>query len=108
MIRFTCGLLVHLVCTTAGAIGARLSLRPLLFEGVKLKQTAGGSRRENADVHLKRISLRWRNPCRATTVMVWRGPASGRKMDFVLAHPASSAATPPRPCLTVTSIEPVP
>jgi len=34
MIRFTCGLLVRFVRTTAGAIGARLSLRPsFLKEG---------------------------------------------------------------------------
>ena len=51
MIRFTCGLLVRLVRTTAGAIGARLSLRPLFLERVKLMQTSGAPRRENADTY---------------------------------------------------------
>jgi len=32
MIRFTCGLLVRFLRTTAGAIGARLSLRPSCFK----------------------------------------------------------------------------
>jgi len=51
---------VHLWSTRAlhvhdrGCIGARLSLRPLLFEGVKLKQTSGVPRRENADVYLEK------------------------------------------------------
>ena len=31
MIRLPCGLLVRFLCTTAGAIGARLSPRPLFF-----------------------------------------------------------------------------
>ena len=52
MIRFTCGLLVRFVCTTAGAIGARLSLRPSFPGRVKLMQASGAWRRENADVYL--------------------------------------------------------
>jgi len=51
MIRFTCGLLVRFVRTTAGAIGARLSLRPSFSGRVNLMQASGASRRENADVH---------------------------------------------------------
>ena len=45
MIRLPCGLLVRLVRTTAGAIGARLSPRPLFSERVKLTQASGASRR---------------------------------------------------------------
>ena len=56
MIRLPCGLLVHPMCTTAGAIGARLSPRPLFLEGAKLTQTSGASRRENADVHLEAMT----------------------------------------------------
>ena len=48
MIRLPCGLLVRFVRTTAGAIGARLSPRPLLLRRAKLTQTSGASRRENA------------------------------------------------------------
>jgi hypothetical protein len=41
---------VQLAHETAGAARTRLSLRPLLFwEGAKLTQTSGGSRRENAN-----------------------------------------------------------
>jgi hypothetical protein len=39
------------VRTTAGAIGIRLSLRPLFRRRVKLLQTSGASRRENADAY---------------------------------------------------------
>ena len=41
MIRLPCGLLVRLVRTTAGAIGARLSPRPLFLERAKLMQNPG-------------------------------------------------------------------
>jgi hypothetical protein len=41
------------VRTTAGAIGIRLSLRPLFLGRVKLMQTSGASRRENADAYLR-------------------------------------------------------
>jgi len=45
MIRFTCGPLVRFLCTTAGAIGARLSLRPSFLRRVKLPPGLGRSRR---------------------------------------------------------------
>jgi len=51
MIRFTCGPLVRFLCTTAGAIGTRLSLRPSFPGRVKLMQASGASRRENADAY---------------------------------------------------------
>src|SRR6187549_2413720 len=41
MIRFTCGLLVRFLCTTAGAIGARPSLRPSFPGRVKLNVNLG-------------------------------------------------------------------
>ena len=41
MIRFTCGPLVRFLCTTAGAIGARLSLRPSFLRRVKLMAYLG-------------------------------------------------------------------
>ena len=50
MIRLPRGLLVRFVRTTAGAIGARLSLRPLFSRRVKLMKTSGATRRENADL----------------------------------------------------------
>jgi hypothetical protein len=50
MIRLPCGLLVRFVRTTAGAIGARLSPRPLFLERVKLTQASGASRREKANL----------------------------------------------------------
>jgi hypothetical protein len=40
------------VRTTAGAIGIRLSLRPLFSRRVKLMQNSGESRRENANARL--------------------------------------------------------
>jgi hypothetical protein len=43
-----------LLCTTAGAIGARLSLRPSLWR-VKRMQTSGDQRREKADARLRGI-----------------------------------------------------
>ena len=51
MIRFTCGPLVRFLRATAGAIGARLSLRPSFSGRVKLMQASGVSRRENADAY---------------------------------------------------------
>ena len=39
--RFTCGLLVRFLRTTAGAIGARLSLRPSFFRRAKLMAYLG-------------------------------------------------------------------
>ena len=51
MIRFTCGLLVRFLCTTAGAIGARLSLRPSFSGRVKLNANLGRmAPREREDV----------------------------------------------------------
>jgi hypothetical protein len=41
--------------TTAGAIGTRLSLRPLFSKRVKLTQASGASRRENADAYLPAV-----------------------------------------------------
>ena len=38
-----------LLCTTAGAIGARLSLRPSFGKGVKSMQTSGDQRREKVN-----------------------------------------------------------
>jgi hypothetical protein len=43
------------VRTIAGAIGIRLSLRPLFPERVKLIQTSGASRRENADAYIRAV-----------------------------------------------------
>jgi len=45
------------VRTTAGAIGIRLSLRPLFRRRVKLMQTSGAPRRENANAYPLVLSL---------------------------------------------------
>ena len=57
MIRFTCGPLVRFLRTTAGAIGARLSLRPSFLRRVKLMQASGASRRENGSACLAMLSV---------------------------------------------------
>ena len=58
MIRFTCGPLVRFLRTTAGAIGARLSLRPSFSGRVK------------TDANLGRIAPRERGLCRASHLSV--------------------------------------
>jgi len=46
-----CVFLCNFAHETAGAARTRLSLRPLVIEGVKRPQSSGASRRDIADTH---------------------------------------------------------
>jgi hypothetical protein len=57
MIRFTCGLLVRFVCTTAGASAPGFPCALVFNKGEIDGKTSGASRRENADVYLLAVGI---------------------------------------------------